>query len=118
VLTAERATRFVVTPSTDPRDRLRAGCARDMLTAALLVKTGCNKEQAEIVAGCVQDRVTPPSGMTGTLLTTYRAADEAEFHWHQEHAEFVKRLTTRLTDAGLFDWAAALERGEYSALGW
>jgi hypothetical protein len=66
----------------------------------------------------VQDRVTPPAGMTGTLADTFWAAHEAEHHYHAEHKLFVERLAARLTDAGLFAWAEALERGEYSALGW
>jgi hypothetical protein len=118
VQTVERATRFTVTPSTDPRDRLRAGEARDLPQAARFVEAGCVREQAEIVANYRRDGVTAPKGMSETMTATVNAAREAAWHYEQEHAEFVKRLSTRLTDAGLFDWAEALERGSYSRLGW
>jgi hypothetical protein len=101
----------------DPRDRLRSGLVRDLPLAAQLVERACIFEQAEVLEGCRLDGV-PPEAMSETLAATLNAAREAHWHWQQEHAEFVRRVVARLTDAGLFDWAEAVECGDYSRLGW
>jgi hypothetical protein len=116
--TVERAYGHVVTPSTDPRDRLRAGEARDLPQAARFVEAGCVREMNEIIQSYRRDGVTAPRGMSETMTATVNAAREAAWHYEEEHREFVRRLAERLTDAGLFDWAASLERGEYSGHGW
>jgi hypothetical protein len=103
--------------TSDPRDRLRSGLVRDLPTAAALVERGVSFEQAERAADCRADGV-PMTPMSEEMAATLNAAKEAHWHWQQEHAEFVRRVTARLTDAGLFDWAEAFDRGDYSRLGW
>lgn len=104
--------------STDPRDRLAAGHIPSFPAACRAVEAGCQMEQRELTDSYGRDGTQPPP--LALLTWTERAdrAREARWYYDQAHAALTAQVTRQLTDAGLFDFAEALERGDTSRLGW